>query len=363
MKRIALAAALLITGGTTFAAYHHIPKLVPHNSLASLPQQTHAGAAASTLPHGQSARISAVDFISPSDGWVVGTIVAKNGPWLSETLYHTINGGKSWTTLATWNKTHPMPSPTQAVTGLAAIDQLSFQNARLGHALLFLGAGAGSAGYGVLSTTDGGAQWTLETPKPLLGSDGPVGLDFPSDGSTGWLANGSSAGAYTQVADTTDNGASWSTWSHVPTPDPSPAALSMHFSSPTSGFIVVGTNGYQKTHPSLRLLTTTTGGRRWQSHVLSVQGLPDWIAGVSFLNAQTGWVVGGSANHPYQLYHRSHGDWKALPTPDASANNSPTLDLVTTHVAYVAQQNGPHTTLWKTVNGSKGWSKVAFPLN
>ncbi len=353
--RVAVTAALIASGG--FAIYHHIQQP------ASVPRPKSAAHAASPLPHGASAEISAVDFISPFDGWVVGTTVAKTGQWLSESIYHTVNGGKTWTAVATWDKTHPMPSPTPAVTGLAAISQLSFQNARLGHALLFLGVGAGQAGYGVLSTTDGGAEWTLETQNTLVGSDGPASLSFPDHGATGWFANGSSAGVYTGVTHTTDNGASWSTWSQVRTPEPSPAALSMHFASLTSGFMVVGTNGYQTVHPSLRLFTTTDGGRRWQSRVMSAKGLPDWVAGVSFVNPRTGWVVGASATHPYRLYHWSHGAWTLLPTPDASENSRPTLDMVTAHVAYMAQQQDSRVTLWKTVNGGKNWTKVTFPLS
>ncbi len=355
LKRVALAAALM--AGGIFATYSHIQKP------ASFSPQKDAAHPASPLLKGESATIAAVDFISPADGWVVGVTVAKTGLWLSETIYHTVNGGKSWTAVATWDKTHPMPSPTPAVTGIAAISQLSFQNARLGHALLFLGGGAGQAGYGVLSTADGGAKWRLETQKTLIGSDGPVGLNFPGQGETGWLANGSFAGAYALVARTNDNGTSWSTWSQVPTPEPSPAALSMHFSSRTSGFMVVGTNGYQKARPSLRLLTTTDGGGLWRSRVMSAKGLSEWIAGVSFVNPRTGWVVGVSANHPYRLYHWSHGVWKSLPTPDASQKSSPTLDLVTAKVAYVAQQQSSRVTLWKTVNGGKDWAKVSFPLS
>ncbi len=257
---------------------------------------------------------------------------------------------------------HAVPSPTEAVTGLASISQLTFQNARLGHALLFLGAGVGSAGYAVLSTTDGGSQWTLETQKILLGSDGPSALSFPGHASTGWFANGSSAGAYTVVAKTADNGASWSTWSQVSSEAP-PSALSVHFSSITSGFMVVSTNGYQTPQHSLYLQTTTDGGRLWETHMMPTEGLPLWIRGLSFVNPKTGWIVGGSPHHPYRLYHWSDGAWNVLPTPDASQNHPPTVDLVNVHVAYLAQQHGARITLWKTVNDGKKWTKVFLPLS
>ncbi len=359
LKHWVLAAA--IVAGGTLLAQNHIHRQVSQ-SLKQPPSPARVMMRAETrLPQGDSLRLSAVDFISPRDGWVVGATLNKSGQWVAETIYRTVDGGKRWSSLAVWDTSHPMPAPAQSSVGLPAITRLSFQNGHSGHAVEFLGVGAGQATYGILSTRDGGRQWTLKTPHILIGSDGPVSLSFPGGGSTGWFGNGSFAGAYTLLAKTTDNGRSWTTWAQVPSPQPSPSALDMHFTSLTSAYMVVSGNGYQKTRPSLELLTTQDGGLRWQNRMLPVTGLPDLINGLSYVNPSIGWIVAAAPNHPYRLYHWSHGSWAPLATPGKGSFNPPLLDLVTAKVGYAAQSEGSLSTLWKTADGGSHWTPVKLP--
>lgn len=353
--------AVAIVAGGTLLAQHHIHHQVSQSLQQSSPPARVAMRAQIRLPQGESMRLSAVDFISPRVGWVAGATLNKSGQWVAETIYHTVDGGKSWSSVAAWDKSHPMPAPAQSSVGLPPITRLSFQNGHSGHAVEFLGVGAGQAAYGILSTHDGGRHWTLKTPHVLIGSDGPISLSFPGGGTTGWFGNGSFAGAYTLLAKTTDNGRSWTTWAQVPGPQPSPSALDMHFASLTSAYMVVGSNGYHKTRPSLELMTTRDGGLRWQNRMLPVKGLPDLINGLSYVNPSTGWVAAAALNHPYRLYHWSHGSWAPLSTPGQGSSIPPLVDLVTAKVGYVAQSNGSLNTLWKTVDGGIRWTHVALP--
>lgn len=361
LNRMALIAAAA-AGGTLLASPSNAA--VSHSLRQPVSQTRPAAALAkAALAPGQSARITALDFISPAKGWAVGTVTAKNGLTQSETVYGTSDGGKTWTALDTWNKKRPMPTPAQATTGIPLISRLGFQNAQLGHAVIFLGGGAGQAAYGVLATNDGGLKWTLKTHKILLGSNGPVGISFPGTGSIGWFANGSFAGAFSLLAKTTNNGASWSEWSKIKAPQPSPSALALRFTSRVSGYMVVASSGYQKVSPSLLSLTTANGGKNWQSKPLATKGLPDLISGMSFAKPGVGWLIGADINRPYKLYRFSHNAWVSLPTPGARENELPVLDLVTGKTAYLAQmETGSKVALWKTVDQGQHWTRTSFPL-
>ena len=353
-------AAAIVSGGTLLAQ-HHIHRQVAQSLNQSAPPAHVAVRAKSPHPKATSLHISAVDFISPKVGWVVGAPMNANGQLSTETVYRTVDGGKTWSPIATWDSRHPLPAPEQSTPGIPPITRLSFQNRHLGHAVEFLGVGTGQAAFGVLYTNDGGRHWKLETRQILVGSNGPISLSFPGNGATGWLGNGSFAGAYTLLAKTTDNGRSWSTWAQVPGPVPSPSALDMHFSSLTSGYMVVASNGYQKTRPSLQIMTTRDGGLRWKTQKLSVNGLPDLITGLSYVNPTTGWVVAGSINSPYEVYHWNHGTWAPRVTPGQGTSNPPLLDLVSANAAYLSQFNGSSSSLWKTVDGGTHWTRVTLP--
>lgn len=274
----------------------------------------------------------------------------------------TKNGGQNWTRLAEWSQKSPMPLPGNAETGtgIPPISQLNFQNSTLGSAIISLGAGACQAGYGVLTTNDGGSRWVLQTHSMLMGQDGPLGLSSTSSESS-WFANGSCAGAYTSLYKSSDGGQQWAPTATLKTTNLSPTAISFHFTSPTQGFLVNGANGYQQVPSSLTLYTTRDAGQHWTESSISSQGLPSIIAGLSFIAPETGWAVAYAQNQSAQVYRLRGGTWIALNTPSRSSQSPPTIDLVNSKVAYLNQPEGTGGTLWKTVDGGARWSAIPFP--
>lgn len=370
LTNIVMSLSLLLVGcGTTHPQTTGPSATSSPSSSSPPPTSSHRGSTTPSSPstsHSSQSTASwqfgPMDFITTNTGWVVARKVSSTGQWLSQAIFRTQNGGQSWTRLHEWNHTAPMPVPRNAQSGgIPPIASLNFQNANAGAAVIFLGAGACQAGYGILTTSNGGNHWTLQTQSILMGEDGPLGISYPST-SSAWLANGSCAGAYTTLFHSTDGGQQWSRALNLKTNNPSPASVSFHFTSPTTGYLVNGVNGYQKTDPSLMLYTTADGGGHWTADTLPSRGLPDIIAGLSFVTPHQGWAIAANLNHSFHVYHLLHtGTWSALRTPEPSSATPPTLDLVNSDVAYLSQQHGTGGTLWKTVDGGSHWSKLPFP--
>lgn len=112
---------------------------------------------------------------------------------------------------------------------------------------------------------------------------------------------------------------------------------------------------------SLTLYTTRDSGLNWAETSIPSKGLPRSIVGLSFISPEQGWVVAAVPNHRFQVYHFQSGTWTALKTPYSSVQN-PTVDLVSSQVAYLNQPMG-WASLWKTVDGGLHWTPVSFPTN
>lgn len=303
-----------------------------------------------------------MDFISPSTGWVVGRGVSALGNPSAQAIFATQNGGQSWTRLAEWKPgAMPLPAHTEYGNGIPPIVQLNFRNSQSGSAVVFLEDGACQASYAILTTKNGGAQWNLASHTPLMGEDGPVGLSIPSS-SVGWFANGSCAGRGVWIARSVDGGQHWSSVSTLATSDPNPPqTINFHFTSQTQGYLINAVSGYQKHPSSLTLYTTEDSGINWAKTPIPAKGLPSNIAGLSFISPEQGWVVAAVLHHPFHVYHFESGTWTPLATPNSSVKN-PTVDLVSSKVAYLNQRMG-FPSLWKTVDGGVHWTPVAFPTN
>lgn len=340
------------------------PSSTPSTSTASQTSPT-ASISESNTAAGSSTpwQLGPMNFISPSTGWVAVKNITPSGKWVAEALFVTKNGGHNWTRLVEWNQQSPMPIPSNSAIGsrIPPISQLNFQNSKVGTAVISLGAGACQAGYGVLTTNDGGSHWVLQTHSVLMGQDGPLGLVSLTAG-TSWLANGSCAGAYTTLYKSSDGGQRWSQTASLKTTNLSPSAISFRFTTPTQGYVVNGANGYQAVPPTLTLDTTNDGGQQWTASSITAKGLPSIITGLSFVSPEEGWAVANALNHSAHVYRLHDGTWSALNTPDASSQ-PPTLDLVNNKVAYLNQPQGAVDVLWKTVDGGAHWSRVPFPTN
>lgn len=354
---------LLVGCGMTNTVASNPPVHSSHPQSAPAASKTSSSAPVpSTSSKTAAWKIGPMDFINPSTGWIVGRGVSSIGKPSAEAIFATQNGGQSWTRLTEWKpNTLPLPPNTAYGSRLPPISQLDFQNAQVGSAVVFLGDGACQAQYAILSTTDGGRQWSLHTHAALMGEDGPFDLSLPSS-NIGWFANGSCAGTGLGVSKSVDGGQHWSSVASLKTSGRNPAqAISFRFTSPTQGYVINGVSGYQKVQSSLTLYTTRDSGLNWAETSIPSKGLPNSIASLSFINPEQGWVVAAVPNHRFQVYHFQSGTWTPLTIPYSSVQN-PAVDLVSSQVAYLNQPMG-WASLWKTVDGGVHWTPVSFPTN
>jgi hypothetical protein len=169
--------------------------------------------------------------------------------------------------------------PAQAVTGLEAggLTGVQFVSARQGWVV-----GADR----ILSTTDGGAHWTVQDRGRLQ----VMSVDFIS-GLRGWAVGASSLLA------TSDGGRHWTVL-----PGECPLIRAVHFVSPSVGFAVAGGAGivlYGGAAPEVAgvVLATRDGGRSW--HRLAA---PADAQSVCFNDPRSGWLGAGG-----RLYRTADG--------------------------------------------------------
>jgi photosystem II stability/assembly factor-like uncharacterized protein len=151
------------------------------------------------------------DFLNTQDGWVVNSVEAGAvHPPPAEPLFRTVDGGRHW----------------QQLADVANGCQLIFVDPLHGWCDV-IGAAAGSEGFTLYRTSDGGASWTLasSTGPDDTGTapgDVPFGCDksisFTSP-AVGWLTSFCAGGSY-YLFTTTDGGTQWQRRS-VPMPPPS----------------------------------------------------------------------------------------------------------------------------------------------
>lgn len=193
-------------------------------------------------------------FISPREGWVVGTHV-----------YYTDDGGSLWTRLSESpvgdeSKQRSMGvAPTYAISNPA----LWFSDSKRGWMARLDGE--------VYRTGDGGRTWEIawQTNKGITDL-------FFINGQNGWLV-----GSEGLVARTVDGG---QTWSAVPTP--AKADL-------TSVFFINKQTGCSGGHEST-ILCTKDGGATWKQASINGRSGSLLLAAVAFSDETHGWAVGGT---------------------------------------------------------------------
>lgn len=326
------------------------------------------GAPPTASPPSEPVTVTALDFLSPHEGWIV--VRGQHGGVPQGAIARTTDGGHHWTVLVHWTGNAPWHFPNSG--GSLIPTALDFLNPQHGWALVPLGGGACQAEFGILRTADGGTTW-----KPagiIQGSDGPVSLAFGSE-RVGWVSNGSCAGAYTRVTVSTDGGATWRAWStwYPGRPDTPlvPTVTELRASSTTQAWMVNAYWNYAVSSPHapvLQALTTDDGGTTWAGHLLPTQGLAGRIAALAFLNPATGWVVTAQGLRTTLASTQDAGrHWQTLALPGDSGTVGP-IDRVTAQVGYVVQRLpstpqapvGP-SRLWVTANGGHFWMPAALP--
>jgi photosynthesis system II assembly factor YCF48-like protein len=241
----------------------------PTPSPTPTPRQSCATSSGPAANPGGNAKLAlnAVQFVSASAGWVVG----------SDRIMHTADGGQRWV----------IQYQTSANAGLATID---FIDASHGWVV-----GAAT----VLATTDGGTHWhALPEPcEPIRA----VHFFSPSDGVAvaggGALIPGSPSGGGNLLS-TTDGGEHWR---HLSAPHDVQTAC---FTNVSHGWLGASGNIYG----------TTDGGRNW---TLAVNGPTSAVAEVECAGPRAAWAQlvgpGVGMSHEQQIGYHTYGtSWRPI---------------------------------------------------
>ncbi|MBM3327990.1 MAG: hypothetical protein FJY67_00765 [Calditrichaeota bacterium] len=224
--------------------------------------------------------IVSLDFISPDTGYLVNDVAM---------LLKTVNGGESWTEIA---------SPRHLATGPWRIEAFNNRLALLGgtyHEAPFTGA--------LFYTDNGGEDWD----RWELGGDfdpfGPTAVTF-RPALLGWVAGTTYDVQGVPVAAVYRNNGEIN-WTKTILPESRGMTIhDLHFANGSLGW-AVGSNGYAA--------RTDDGGDHWV-RIATGTGLA--LHTVHFVNATTGIVAGGNFNTAVMLRTTNGGArWDAVETP------------------------------------------------
>jgi photosystem II stability/assembly factor-like uncharacterized protein len=209
--------------------------------------------------------LSAVRFVSKSEGWAVAEDAPNTAPNVDSLqgyrLLHTADGGETWVM-------------QQKFGGLRLEEaEISFPGGKSGYAL---------AGGKLLKTADGGTHWTaVEFAQQDFS---PLRMFF-TDAQNGWVAGFSEEGASALVMHTTDGGKSWSVQLHENQDKNSAGIAGISFVSAKEGWVLTTNLSFMEGE----LYHTVNGGAKWDpgSKGRACRPSPD---GLCFVDSQTGWI-------------------------------------------------------------------------
>ncbi len=343
-------------------------------------------------------------FISPSDGWALGTASAS-GQACAE-IVHTSDGGRSWLVASRPALMTVVVSNNQPCSPSSCVRGLRFANPSDGYAF----------GPDLLVTTNGGTAWQPESSLPVMdleASDGsvvrvvspcgiadqcadivqaaPAGssawrtLDAPQDQWSELVLVGRStmyllgrpvfpqAGySFADLWRSVDGGATWEHLSdpcaHLPTNDPAfllsgqPGFIT-HVAAVTSTLAV--SCGSQQIGPQAAgynqgLVVSQDNGSTWGPFHgvphLSGYDHSSGIYALALASAATAIVVGDEGG--VQSSFDDGATWTTtLPQP-ASGNTVGEVGFENSSVGHVVI---PGTTFWTTSNGGRSWASFDFP--
>jgi photosystem II stability/assembly factor-like uncharacterized protein len=311
------------------------------------------------------ALLANLHFTNLRDGWVSG----------DQGLSYTSDGGAHWTVQLTDSK---------------GAGQMAFTDSRHGWVLA-----AGS----VYRTTDGGTTWTPQTTTPSSGwsfisapaasvaviGDGGNGnqLSHTSDAGLTWspviapagnfsggldalqfinAQTGWSVGQSGEILTTTDGGTQWS-------PQTSGTDQDLHdvrFVDANDGWAAGGSNDWLNSTASAVVVHTSDGGATWTPQTTGIAGLSYDLTGVTFVNVDQGWAVGGrdwgDVSSGVVLHTTDGGlSWvpQTLPVSDVELNDVAFVD--TLHgwaVGEVVGETGTNVTvILGTHDGGATWTE------
>jgi len=284
-------------------------------------------------------------FLDNSHGWVV--LSNQSDPSLPGQLYRTTDGGVSW-----------LESSFPAGSG----GSFSFVDPETGFYLAALDAGAGSEWVAVESTTDGGATWNTvfthtpgaaENPGDLPAGGMKSGISF-RDATHGWVTGNIPMDNYIYLYYSTDGGSQWT----LQSPE-IPSDLGTVFAG-TFPPVFFGQDGIMPVSmvanaTNLVIYKSKDGGASWTPSPAFVANagrgeLTDFVA------PNDGFVW---ANGRFAVTHDGAQSWNTVTPSVAFGDNFGSMDFVNTSTGWVLTMDAnSHTTLYKTVDGGRNWTTL-----
>ncbi|WP_435353917.1 WD40/YVTN/BNR-like repeat-containing protein [Emticicia sp. SJ17W-69] len=231
-----------------------------------------------TSPTNQS--INGVYFVNSEQGWIVGG---------AGIIYKTVNAGTSWT------------QQTSGIT--SSLTSVFFTDNNNGIAV-------GNNGK-ILRTTNSGTSWTEITSN----TTNTLYDVFFINSTTGWAVGGQYI-----VLKTTDGGASWTTISIDNTASTSDYYSKVQFIDANTGYVSGGKSDFSESF----VRKSVNGGTTWTSSYSSGSASGAFMFGLSFINANTGWVGGsiqGSAPYAHKTTNAG-STWNSLSFAGLNIYNS-----------------------------------------
>ncbi|MCB2214112.1 hypothetical protein KQH50_01830 [bacterium] len=303
---------------------------------------------AAALPPTSSATLSLSPFyLDENTAWVSpGNFGSGSG-----TIYHTQDGGVSWS---------ENPTPFDNA-------RYFFLDTMVGYAIVDLGAGAGSQYVAIYQTTDGGGNWTqVFTHEPgesksLPESGHKAGITF-LDMNHGWIGGDNPMTDYFYFHYTTDGGATWAEETDIALP----AEYSGSFLSVRQPIFVGGTVGYlpvgvltADSNSYLLIYRTDDSGQTWVFQG-AVSGSVQDNGGVDFYAPDSGWIAAGTS-----LYRSTDNGLTWSPVAGSGIPASETL----LKVSFADADHGwvlgtPDSNTWtplnfyRTTDGGASWTQL-----
>ncbi|MBI5402232.1 MAG: T9SS type A sorting domain-containing protein [Ignavibacteriae bacterium] len=322
---------------------------------------TNAGQNWTTSNVGTTNTLYGMKFLSAQTGYVCGS---------SGCVRYTTNGGFNWTGTSvptTSSIYYILPGSSDIYAGGTVSTQEMFKstdngttwtsvsyasgpsitgfNAYFGDKVgntIFLGGTYGE----MIKSTDNGTTWsTLMYRKSLANLSGDL---YAQSNNGNVIACGVNLGSNDAIVNSTDGGNTWSAGNFII----NSYCSSISMLNPSTGFIS-GRYGM--------FFKTTNGGVSWDTSLSWNPALTSYFCnGVDFINANTGWIVGGipGVGGNTKIFKTTNGgvNWNE----QVSAYTGPVgvkVDMVNANTGYMTHAAG----LQKTTNGGDNWSLITNP--
>jgi photosystem II stability/assembly factor-like uncharacterized protein len=190
-------------------------------------------------------------------GYSVGNV--SGGAGVLTGVYVTLDGGENWDKM-----------------------NFPFSNSVRMNGIFFISPDIGwvyGANGKIYKTTDGGANWTVQT----SGTNRTLSKGIFLNENEGWIVGGWSDGTQFLVLHTSNGGTTWQNQSFGTT---SYACNTVSFTDPMNGWIG-GTDNML--HPFI--YTTLDGGTNWTQQTIPVSAQGTQISSMEFINNQKGWAT------------------------------------------------------------------------